>query len=345
MFGWAEESFDTFTTMWEDQCKGKKKCNFTWRKGDLPIDECQRTAVPYTYWKYLLVASCSNAEIAYISDVKVTKNLIGILVVFFDLIITFWYWCSILALKKFQEVTEAEVNGDIVLPQDYTVQIYQESHTESLKELPGVYYAWVENILQKESKELLDTNTGEVDENQNNVWNVNMALTSTGNLEYMKAMGNLLYDKKRLDKRLRLLQAKEKEPTSDILKIKQQLKEMKTKAKALVVKNSDPKTTPPEARYAYVQFQSMNGKDKFLKAMDIGCCTRCCMKCKKTDDLIAHKYMQGKWPAIAPATDPTLILWQNLGKGKIARCGRSTISNIFAGIILLAGFFLIVYIL
>ena len=79
-----------------------------------------------------------------------------------------------------------------------------------------------------------------------------MALTSTGNLEYMKHMGALLYDKKRLDKRLRILYAKEKEPTKAILKIKTQLKAIKVKAKALVVKNANPNTLPPEARYAYV---------------------------------------------------------------------------------------------
>ena len=68
--------------------------------------------------------------------------------------------------------------------------------------MPGVYYAWVENILSKESDDLINPNLGTRDKNQNNVWNVNMALTNTGNLEYMREMGKLLYDKKRLDKRI-----------------------------------------------------------------------------------------------------------------------------------------------
>lgn len=55
--------------------------------------------------------------------------------------------------------------------------------------------------------------------------------------------------------------------------------------------------------------------------------------------------MSGSWPEIEPATDPTLINWANLGKGKIARCGRSTISYIFAILILLGGFLLILVIL
>ena len=55
--------------------------------------------------------------------------------------------------------------------------------------------------------------------------------------------------------------------------------------------------------------------------------------------------MGGEWPDIEPATDPTLILWHNLGKGKIARCGRGTISIIFSILVLLGGFLLIVFIM
>ena len=219
----------------------------------LPPDQCVRAAAPYTYWKYLLVASCSSTDITYFSDdILVTKNFIGILVVFFDLLATLYFWCSILVLRKLQEVTCDEINANEVQPQDFTVKIYQESHTENTKELPGVYYAWVENILQKHSTELVNPNTEDKDENQNNVWNVNMAFTNMDNLEYMKDMGALLYDKKRLDKRLRILQARDTEPTNAILDIKLKLKAMKVKAKALVVKSSNSNTHQPEARYAYV---------------------------------------------------------------------------------------------
>ena len=33
-----------------------------------------------------------------------------------------------------------------------------------MEDLPGVYYAWVENICSQEPEELLDQNTEEVDE-------------------------------------------------------------------------------------------------------------------------------------------------------------------------------------
>ena len=158
-------------------------------------------------------------------------------------------------------------------------------------------------------------------------------------------MGKLLYDKKRLDKHLEKLNAQQPEPTEKIRKLKEQIKKVTVKAKALVVKNSLPKTGNTDARYAYVQFQSMNGKQKFLKAMDIGCWKRCRLRCSNKLGPIEHKYIAGDWPDVESATDPTLILWQNLGKGKISRCGRGTISIIFSILLLLGGFLLIVLIM
>lgn len=32
--------------------------------------------------------------------------------------------------------------------------------------------------------------------------------------------------------------------------------------------------------YAYIQFVSMNGRDKFLNAFKIGACERCYLRCK-----------------------------------------------------------------
>lgn len=55
--------------------------------------------------------------------------------------------------------------------------------------------------------------------------------------------------------------------------------------------------------------------------------------------------MGGKWPKITEAPDPSLIMWANLGKGKIERCAKSTVSNVLALILLLIGFFSIVYLL
>jgi hypothetical protein len=70
-----------------------------------------------------------------------------------------------LALKKFQEATEQEINAGTVNATDYTVVLSQEPHNETLDDLPSVYYAWAENINSQEPEELKDPNTNEIDEN------------------------------------------------------------------------------------------------------------------------------------------------------------------------------------
>ena len=136
---------------------------------------------------------------------KVTKSFIGLVVVFCDLIIVFSFWCSMLALKKLQDTTEKEINGNIVTPADFTVAITNPPHIESLEDLPAVYYAWVENVCAQEPKELTIPDTKEIDENQNNVWAVYLGLTNLGYLEYMKQMGKNLINKKKLIKKQRKL--------------------------------------------------------------------------------------------------------------------------------------------
>ena len=76
---------------------------------------------------------------------------------------------------------------------------------------------------------MINPENGEIDENQNNIWNINLGLTNLGYLEYMKIMGKLLVNKKKLDKRYRKLGSKAMEtsgtegnvePTSEMVKLK-----------------------------------------------------------------------------------------------------------------------------
>ena len=152
----------------------------------------------------MLLAQCSSSSITIgDTDWKLTKGFIGLVAVFADLLIVFIFWCSMLGLGQLQTTAETEINAGSVQPKDYTVVVTQEPHVESLEDLPGVYYAWVENINSQESLELVNADNGEIDQNQNNIWNINLGLTNLGYLGYMKIMGKLLLEKKKLDKKLR----------------------------------------------------------------------------------------------------------------------------------------------
>jgi t-SNARE complex subunit (syntaxin) len=55
---------------------------------------------------------------------------------------------------------------------------------------------------------------------------------------------------------------------------------------------------------AYAQFQSMNGRDKFLRAINK---TAWCMRiCTKRHD---YKYLKKRWPEVAKGPEPTVIIW------------------------------------
>ena len=129
-----------------------------------------------------MVAYCASKSVKWgENEIDVTKNLIGIVVVVFDLLITFGFWCSMLAFKKLQDKIELEIDGDGIQPMDFSVVIYQDEHKESLQDLPGVYYAWIEHI---NSVEPLDEDNPD-DDHQNNVWNIDLGLTNFGHLKYM----------------------------------------------------------------------------------------------------------------------------------------------------------------
>lgn len=71
-----------------------------------------------------MLAQCSSSSITIgDTDWKMTKSLIGLIVVFLDLIIVFIFWCAMLGLKSLQQTTETEINQGSVQPNDYTVVV------------------------------------------------------------------------------------------------------------------------------------------------------------------------------------------------------------------------------
>jgi hypothetical protein len=90
--------------------------------------------------------------------------------------------------------------------------------------------------------------------------------------------------------------------------------------------------------YTFLQFQSMNGKQKFLDALDIHPLRRCCINCCGNKKDIEHKYLGGQWPIVDSAVDPSLIKWENLGVGACGRRTRSLFVNLVAVIIVIVCF-------
>lgn len=101
--------------------------------------------------------------------------------------------------------------------------------------------------------------------------------------------------------------------------------------------------------YTYIQFHSMNGKQKFMDSLNrskLSCKHRCMLSCgcQRRVKELEHKLIGGMYPEVADAPDPTLILWSNLGVGKVNRCCRASANYLFSVLIIAIGFVIIIYI-
>lgn len=79
--------------------------------------------------------------------------------------------------------------------------------------MPGIYYAWAENILEKSPHKFDDPASGKLDVYQDMVLNVNLGLSSYGYFNIMNKMGDILIKKKQKKAQFRVekkLEKKEK---------------------------------------------------------------------------------------------------------------------------------------
>lgn len=63
---------------------------------------------------------------------------------------------------------------------------------------------------------------------------------------------------------------------------------------------------PSRAVSAFAEFTSMSGKQKMIEAYNVGKCRRCCNYSK-----YKHKYINGVWPEVKEAPEPSVIIWEN----------------------------------
>ena len=92
--------------------------------------------------------------------------------------------------------------------------------------------------------------------------NITFGLNDYGKLKYMLAMADLLKQKKREEMR----KGREK-----------QIEVIQEKARVLLVQMEEyAEKNKPKAVVAYVQFESMEGKEKFIKFIKVNRCYRAC---------------------------------------------------------------------
>ena len=107
-----------------------------------------------------------------------------------------------------------------------------------------------------------------------------------------------------------------------------------------------------KAVYAFIQFSNTLGKQRFEANMKVNvfrrCWSRCFNRCPKRCgggkyDQIEHMYIGGKWPTLVETVDPSLIIYKNLGIGKINRYARSMLTYLISFVVCLICFGLMMY--
>ena len=78
------------------------------------------------------------AGIAY----TLNKGSVATIVVCCDLFIAFFLWLALVAGRPFQSASNDDVNGEIIMAEDFTVVLEVPQYLDENKDLKAVYWAW-----------------------------------------------------------------------------------------------------------------------------------------------------------------------------------------------------------
>ena len=72
-----------------------------------------------------------------------------------DLVLIYLIWLFLVAIKPIEQIRSDAIEDGSLTASDFTVMVKQMPYKDSLLQLPGIYWAWAENILEKESDQFL----------------------------------------------------------------------------------------------------------------------------------------------------------------------------------------------
>ena len=78
------------------------------------------------------------------------KEQVAVIVVILDLVICYFFWFGLLAMKPLEEAIKETIGKTQVDPDDFTVVLKQEPYLDKYEELRPIYWAWCENILEQD---------------------------------------------------------------------------------------------------------------------------------------------------------------------------------------------------
>eukprot|EP00347_Sterkiella_histriomuscorum_P015842 403355479 len=294
-------------------CYGKINCSMPLNETMIPPN-CTRVPGQYNYSQqdliYLMKATCQSDSInVFLNNVNfLQKNKVAIVVVLLDIVIAIFYYAQFLYLQRMQRLTIKEITSQQVSATDFTIQIKNLPQHENYKELKIKLWNYIEQIMKKEGYSYKLPFKDESDPYQDKIMNINFGFYSYKRFRYMIKMYNLI----RKLKKQELLLRKTEDPIIE-LECRKQIKAINLKAqdKAKKIKLYA-NQTEQTAVVAYIQFQSMTGKEKFLKAMVNAKPSLLMRNSTKEVKLLNYKLLDGYFPEVKQAPEPSVIIWKNL---------------------------------
>jgi hypothetical protein len=80
-----------------------------------------------------------------------------------DLVLIYLVWFALIVVKPIEKQSSDAIEDGALTASDFTVMVKQMPYKDNLLQLPGIYWAWAENILEKESDQYFDHATSQQD--------------------------------------------------------------------------------------------------------------------------------------------------------------------------------------
>jgi len=307
------------------QCKGSKSCSFNLGSITFP-SSC--TGTPF------IRVACKSEEI-----VGIKKSYISVGLVILDIISAYIFWFFLQRHGKFEYLEEDEIYGSALTGRDFTVMIKNLPKDEDPRVLKAKLWAFLEDLLEKHSDRAIRLAD---DPNAHRIVDINFGMSDYGVMHFYLKRTELSKQEAILNIKINIVsdtKMKEKDRQKKIKALQKKLaKVVKAKDKNEMNYTKFKETCSQQVVKAFVTCQSMEGKLRLLQLYNISRTAKCCNKSKLED-----RKFEGKLLDVRHPTDPSLILWENLGVSRKQRCIRISIVALISFLLMIATFIIIVF--
>ena len=268
-----------------------------------------------------------------------SKNTISFILVIIDIIAIYIFWIFLQHHGKYEYLEEREIDGEVLNGSDFAVMIKNLPRDQDPRVLKSKLWQHLERVLEEYKHEYVKVKDAP---NATLVADINFGMSDYGIMHFYLKRSSLMreeavitiktnilndteMDEDVKEKQIRKLEKKLVKVQKKKEKNEREYEKFKQKNKQQVVK-------------AFVTFKSTEAKLRIMQLYHVSRLTKIFGKKKLKD-----RYFENKWLDVRHPTDPSLILWENLGVSMTQRCIRIFIVAAISVLLMIFTFAIIVY--